>query len=331
MGPEDLAQVLRPFADTIDPALLVGLRTADDAAVYKLNEEQAVVQTIDFFPPIVDDPYTFGAITAANAVSDVYAMGGTPLFALNVAAWPAGVPLDLLAEIFRGGQEKVREAGAVVAGGHTVTDDMPKYGLCVTGLVHPERILTKGGARPGDQLVLTKALGTGIVTTALKNDRAEERHVAAAVRSMTRLNREAADVARAAGAHAVTDVTGFGLVGHAYEMAAAGGVRLVIRLGSLPLLPGVPRYVEEQQTPGGLARNRAYVTGTVDGQPRASWAPDIPDARLAPALDPQTSGGLLMAVAPDALLSLVAHAGQLEQPVWVVGEVAEGGGVRIIP
>ena len=170
MGPEDLAQVLRPFANNLNPSLLVGLHTADDAAVYKLNEEQAVVQTLDFFPPIVDDPYAFGAITAANALSDVYAMGGSPVFALNIAAWPANLPLEMLSEIFRGGQEKVAEAGGIVAGGHTVTDDVPKYGLCVTGIVHPDRVTTKGGARAGDVLVLTKPLGTGIVTTALKRE-----------------------------------------------------------------------------------------------------------------------------------------------------------------
>ena len=220
MGPEDLAQVLRPFANNLNPSLLVGLHTADDAAVYKLNEEQAVVQTLDFFPPIVDDPYAFGAITAANALSDVYAMGGSPVFALNIAAWPANLPLEMLSEIFRGGQEKVAEAGGIVAGGHTVTDDVPKYGLCVTGIVHPDRVTTKGGARAGDVLVLTKPLGTGIVTTALKREKATERDVKVAIQSMTRLNRLGAEVALAAGVKAMTDVTGFGLLGHAYEMAA---------------------------------------------------------------------------------------------------------------
>jgi selenide,water dikinase len=330
MGPEDLAHVLRPFASSLSPELLVGLHTADDAAVYKLNEEQAVVQTLDFFPPIVDDPYTFGAITAANAASDVYAMGGRPLFALNIAAWPSNLPLDMLSEIFRGGQEKMAEAGAVVAGGHTVTDDVPKYGLCVTGVVHPGRVTTKGGARPGDKLVLTKPLGTGIVTTALKRERATEEDLRAAVASMTRLNKLASEVAVAAGVVAMTDVTGFGLLGHAYEMAAAGGVQLRIRLGTLPLLPGVDRYFSEGLVPGGLNRNRDYLQGAGDGQPRAGWEPSAPEQLLAVALDPQTSGGLLMAVPERSLPALAEHATGVDQQIWVVGEVAEGRGVQVI-
>lgn len=320
--------MLRPFAGTLDPALLVGLHTADDAAVYRLDDERALVQTLDFFPPIVDDPWTFGAITAANAVSDIYAMGGRPLLALNIAAWPGDLPLDLLGEILEGGAEKVREAGAVVAGGHTVIDDVPKYGLCVTGLVHPDRITTKGGARPGDLLVLTKPLGAGIVTTALKRERVDAADLGAAVASMTRLNRAAAEAARAAEARAATDVTGFGLLGHAYEMAAAGGVELRVRLGALPLLPGIERYVAEGLTPGGLARNRQYLAGEVDGRPRAIVDTAVPDHQLAAALDPQTSGGLLIAVTEAKLRTLVETAARLEQDVWVIGEVREGAGVR---
>ncbi len=330
MGPEDLAQVLRPFAGNINPALLVGLHTADDAAVYKLNDEQAVVQTLDFFPPIVDDPYAFGAITAANAASDVYAMGGRPLFALNIAAWPANLPLDLLSEIFRGGQEKMAEADALIAGGHTVTDDIPKYGLCVTGVVHPDRVTTKGGAKPGDRLVLTKPLGTGIVTTALKRDRADETDVRAAVTSMMRLNKLASEVALAAGVVAMTDVTGFGLLGHAYEMSAASGTEFRIRLGTLPLLPGVERYIAESLVPGGLDRNRAFAAGSRDGRQRAIWGAEVPEELLAVALDPQTSGGLLMAVPEQELSGLVEHAAQVEQQAWVIGEVAEGAGVRVL-
>lgn len=327
MGPEDLAQVLRPFSGKLNPALLVGLHTADDAAVYKLNDEQAVVQTLDFFPPIVDDPYVYGAITAANALSDVYAMGGRPAFALNIAAWPGGLPLDMLSEIFRGGQETVEKAGAVVAGGHTVLDDVPKYGLCVTGFVHPDRVTTKGGARPGDLLVLTKPLGTGIVTTALKAGRAEPGDVTAAVESMTKLNNEGAEIALKAGVVAMTDVTGFGLLGHASEMATAGGVEIRIDLNTLPQLPGVERYVAEGLVPGGLSRNRAFLTA--DGAPRAVWAPDTPENLLALALDPQTSGGLLMAVPKGNLPGLVDHAASMDQPIWLIGEVAEGSGVRV--
>ncbi len=330
MGPGDLAQVLRPFATNAPPELLVGLHTADDAAVYKLNEEQAVVQTLDFFPPIVDDPYVFGAITAANALSDVYAMGGRPVFALNIAAWPGNVPLEMLGEVFRGGREKVEEAGAVVAGGHTVLDDIPKYGLCVTGVVHPQRVLTKGGARPGDRLVLTKPLGTGIVTTALKREQVDEADVGAAVESMTRLNRAGSELAVESGVVAMTDITGFGLLGHSHEMASAGGVRFVIRAGALPALPGAKRYIAEGLMPGGLSRNRAYVSTLVAGEPRASWEADVPEAELCLALDPQTSGGLLMAVPEPVLPQLVARAAQLDQSVWIIGEVAEGRGVRVV-
>ncbi len=329
MGPEDLAQVLRPFAGKLNPALLVGLHTADDAAVYKLNDEQAVVQTLDFFPPIVDDPYTFGAITAANALSDVYAMGGRPVFALNIAAWPSNLPLEMLSEIFRGGQETVEKADAVVAGGHTVLDDVPKYGLCVTGIVHPDKVMTKGGARAGDLLVLTKPLGTGIVTTALKAGRAEEADVQAAVQSMTHLNKQGAEIAVQAGVVAMTDITGFGLLGHASEMAAAGGVEFRIQLTTLPQLPGTDRYVAEGLVPGGLSRNRNYLISEDNGGPRATWAPDAPEELLALALDPQTSGGLLMAVPEQALPGLVEHAAQLDQSLWVIGEVAEGSGVRV--
>ncbi len=329
MGPEDLAHVLRPFANSLSPELLVGLHTADDAAVYQINETQAVVQTLDFFPPIVDDPYTFGAITAANAMSDVFAMGGRPLFALNIAAWPANLPLEMLSEIFRGGQDTVARAGAVIAGGHTVTDDIPKYGLCVTGIVHPSRITTKGGARPGDMLALTKPLGTGIVTTALKAEQAEQGDVDAAVASMTRLNDHAAEAALKAGVVAMTDVTGFGLLGHAFEMAVAGGVALRIRLGTLPLLPGVQRYVADGVAPGGLQRNRQYLAEDHNGAPRASWPVDAAPAQLAAALDPQTSGGLLIAVVPDHVPTLIEHAAALEQDVWVIGDVSQGSGVQV--
>jgi len=322
MGPEDLAQVLRPFAVSQQPDLLVGLHTADDAAVYRLNDEQAVVQTLDFFPPIVDDPYTFGAITAANAMSDVYAMGGRPLFALNLAVWPSDLPLDMLARIFDGGRDKVEEAGAVVAGGHTVSDEGPKYGLCVTGIVHPQRVATKGGARPDDVLVLTKPLGTGVVTTALKAGRAVEEHVEAAVSSMLRLNRVASEIAMQSGATAMTDVTGFGLLGHAYEMAAAGGVEFRIRLGALPQLPGALGYIEQKITPGGLGRNRDYLAGEVDGVPRCRWE-GAPSDLLALACDPQTSGGLLISLPEAELPGLLSRAEAQNQPVWVIGEVVE--------
>src|SRR5215469_7986622 len=224
MGADALAHVLQPlhgmFGDAI-PSLLVGLDSADDAAVYQINEEQAIVATTDFFPPVVDDPYSFGAIAAANALSDIYAMGGKPLFCLNLVGFPDDLDAAILTDILRGGAEKVRESGAVIAGGHTVIDREPKYGLAAIGVVHPDRIWTKVGAEAGDILLLTKPLGTGVVTTALKNEAATEADVAAAVASMSQLNRAAADALRSLGidVHACTDVTGFGLLGHALEMA----------------------------------------------------------------------------------------------------------------
>lgn len=289
--------MLRPLRDIFPskdyPSLIVGLDAPDDSAVYALDAERGIVSTLDFFPPVVDDPYAFGAIAAANALSDVYAMGGEPLMAINLVAFPDGLDHALLSEILRGGAEKVREAGAVIAGGHTVTDKEPKYGLAVTGLVHPGRILTKGGARPGDRLLLTKPLGTGVITTALKNDQAQEQDVAAAVASMTRLNRDAARAAQAAGVHAMTDITGYGLLGHAYEMAAASSVTLVIENGMLPWLPGVFYYAEQDCFPGGMHRNRAYYSTFVEQQVTLAE----PQEYLL--YDPQTSGGLLIAV-PEA-------------------------------
>src|SRR5918997_1011676 len=225
MGPGDLAQVLRPLKVHTHPNLIIGLNPGDDAAVYLLSETQALVQTVDFFPPVVDDPYTFGAIAAANAMSDVYAMGGEVLLGLNIAAWPEDLPHEMLGRIFAGGADKLAEVGAVIAGGHTVTDDEPKYGLCVTGTIRPDRILTKAGARPGDRLYLTKPIGTGVVTTALKQSAAAE-HVAEAVAWMVRLNRDASRLALEVGVNACTDITGFGLAGHAAEVAEKSGVGL---------------------------------------------------------------------------------------------------------
>ena len=226
------------------PNLLVGLGSPDDAAVYRLNDEQALIQTVDFFTPIVDTPYEYGAIAAANALSDVYAMGGEVLFALNIAALPPDLPTDMMAEILRGGADVVRSVGAAIAGGHTIQDKEPKYGLAVTGLVHPDRILTKGGARPGDALVLTKPLGTGTITTALKRGQVAPAHLDAAIASMMRLNRVASQAAQAAGARSATDITGFGLIGHTSEMAEAAGVRFRIRFDALPWLPGALGYAE---------------------------------------------------------------------------------------
>ncbi len=324
MGPAALAQVLRPLADMFQakdyPNLLVGLGAPDDAAVYRLNAEQAIIETADFFPPVVDDPYTFGAVAAANALSDVYAMGGVPLFAINLAAFPEDLPTEVISEILRGGAEKVREAGAAIAGGHTITDKEPKYGLAVTGLIHPEHIFTKGGAQVGDRLVLTKALGTGVITTAHKRDQVEAADLAAAAASMMRLNRAAAEAANEIKPHAVTDITGFGLLGHAHEMAHLSGVRFEIDYAAIPWLPGARRYAEAWIFPDGSERNEGYfgrwVTYT---RALADW-----EQRLLH--DPQTSGGLLMAVSEASVPTVLEKLRAAGEKAWVIGAAKPGNG-----
>src|SRR5437016_5077841 len=262
MAPGDLQEVLavlKPGGTPPPTDLLVGLGAADDAAVYRLAPDLAIVETVDFFPPVVDDPWTWGAVAAVNAMSDVYAMGGEVLFALAVAGIPRDFDKKVIAEVFRGGAEKVAEAGGVVAGGHTVIDPEPKYGLCVTGRVHPERIFIKGGLRPGDRLLLSKPLGTGVVTTAAKDEAAPPEVVDEAVASMLRLNRVAARVAREHGATGATDITGFGLLGHATEMIAASGAGIALTASRLPLLPGALALAEAGRFSGGMKRNRRHV------------------------------------------------------------------------
>jgi selenide,water dikinase len=298
------------------PNLLRGLDAPDDALVWKLDAERALVHTADFFPPVVDDPYAFGAIAAANAISDVYAMGGTPIFAINLVAFPDDMEPAILSEILRGGGEKAKEAGAVVAGGHTISDKEPKYGLAVTGIVHPERILSKGGARAGDVLLLTKPLGAGILTTAGKRQKASTEDLDAAIASMARLSATAARLFREAHphVHALTDITGYALVGHAHEMAHLSKLSFRFKLDALPLLPGAAGYAEAGLLPGGAERNKAYygkfVTAT---RTFAPWQREI-------LYDPQTSGPLLAAVDPAGVDALVAAFGALGEPVWIVGE-----------
>jgi selenide,water dikinase len=281
--------------------------------------------TTDFFAPLVDDPYDYGAIAATNAMSDVYAMGGEVVLALNIAAFPNDLPGETIAKILRGGADKVTEAGGIVAGGHTIIDAEPKFGLCVLGLVHPERVLTKAGAQPGDALFLTKALGTGIITTAAKQDAAAPKHLHAAVESMTRLNRHASHLAREAGARALTDVTGYSLLGHGYEMAAAGGVAFRFDASNVPLLPGALEYADRGIVTGGAARNRQYLAG------RVRIAVEISDAMEHVLFDPQTSGGLLLAVPPDQAGKVEARFAAAREDVCRVGEVAEGEGVEVLP
>lgn len=327
MAPEALAQVLRPlqglFRAERFPALLVGLQVSDDAAVYKVTEDVAVIQTLDFFTPVVDDPYDYGAIAAANAMSDVYAMGGEVTLALNICAFPPTLPGETIAEILRGGAEKVLEAGGALAGGHTVDDAEPKYGLAVMGVVHPSRILTKGGARPGDLLALTKPLGVGIITTAAKGDAADPAHVPPAVASMKRLNRGAARLAQEIGVHACTDITGFSLLGHGDEMAEKSGVRLRFSVERLPFLEGAIRYADEWLFPAGTCRNEACFGRHVD------FAAEVPDEMRQLLFTPETSGGLLLAVAPDKADALNAAFAGAGQPIWIVGEVATGEGVEV--
>jgi selenide,water dikinase len=298
---------------------LVGLGAADDAAVYRLDEVRALIVTTDFFTPIVDDPYDYGAIAAANSLSDVYAMGGEPFLALNIAALPPQLPPEFLAEILRGGAEKAREAGVVIAGGHTVQDKEPKFGLVAVGLVHPEHLLTKGGLCPGDALVLTKPLGTGIITTAFKGDHADPAHLAAAVASMKALNRTAARLAGEFALRAATDITGFGFLGHAWEMVQASGVGMRLRFAAFPFLEGARLYARAWLFPGGSQNNRAFYG------PHVSFAPGIAEEEEMLLFDAQTSGGLFLAVPGDRLGRFLSRAAELGQPAWAVGEVTGPG------
>ena len=276
------------------PDLLVGGQGMDDAAVYRLRDDLAIAFTTDVFTPIVDDAYSFGAIAAANALSDLYAMGASPILALNIAGWPRGtLPLDLLAEVQRGAADKVHEAGAVIGGGHSIDDPEPKFGLAALGTVHPDAISTNAGARPDDLLVLTKPLGTGIITTAGKHDAASPTAMAAAIASMTTLNAGAARVARDHGAHAVTDVTGYGLLGHLREMLMASGVSAEVYADEIPTLPEVRSLIVADEVPGGTERNLASLEGDV------RWHPAVDMTTQILLADAQTSGGLLIAIPPE--------------------------------
>ena len=306
------------------PELLVGLEISDDAAVYKINDEVAVIQTLDFFPPVVDDPYDYGAVAAANAMSDVYAMGGEVVLALNICGFPPDLPPEIIAEILRGGAEKVAEAGGIIAGGHTLDDKEPKYGLAVMGFVHPDRVATKAGARPGDVLILTKPLGVGIITTALKGQVADPGHVAAAVESMKKLNRHAARLMQSVGVNACTDITGFALLGHAQEMAEKSGVGIRFYLEKLPFLEGARGYAEDWLFPGGTCRNQEHYA------PQARFAPDIPEEMQMLLYTPETSGGLLIAVPAEKLEELTTIFSAEGQEHWVIGEVVEGEGIEVV-
>lgn len=283
-----------------DPKLLVGTETVDDAGVYQIADNLAIVQTADLFPPVVDEPYWFGAIAAANALSDVYAMGGRPLTALNLIGWPTDIPYEVMAEVLTGGSDKLAEAGATLVGGHSWEDAEPKFGMSVTGLIDPNSIVTNAAARPGDVLVLTKPLGMGIITTGIKNGMAEPEAVSQAIAIMACLNRDAAEAMLAVGVHAATDVTGFGLLGHLSEMTVASRVGAELDFASIPILPEAHRLAEQDVAPGGSRRNLEFLRGSVsfDG------LTPIEELLLA---DAQTSGGLLIAVEPGKSEDLLAR------------------------
>ena len=331
MAPGDLQEVLAALkpAGKAHRDLLVGLGAADDAAVWRIAPDVAIVATVDFFPPVVDDPWTWGAVAAANAMSDVYAMGGEVLFALAIAGFPREMPKAIIADVFRGGSEKVAEAGGVIAGGHTVVDAEPKYGLCVTGRVHPERLLLKGGLRPGDRLLLSKPLGTGVITTAAKDGHASAETLAGAVASMLRLNRVAAEVAREAGARGATDVTGFGFLGHAGEMVKASGSGIEIVASRLPLLGGARELAEAGHWSGGMKRNRRHVEALFGRDLQLAAA--VPGALASLLFEAETSGGLLFSVTPDRARGVGDAFRRRGEECWEIGEVVREPVIRVTP
>ena len=323
VGAGVLAQLLEGIRVHEDPNLLVGFDKSDDASVYKVSDDLALVQTVDFFPPIADDPYLFGQIAATNALSDVYAMGGEPKLCLNIMAIPESMPKEAVHQLLRGGYDKVYEAGALITGGHSILDEEPKYGLAVTGFVHPDKILTNSGARPGDVLLLTKPLGIGVLTTAAKADMASPAAVALAQQLMTTLNKSARDAMVQYRVHACTDVTGFGLLGHACEMAQGSGVELELRVEDIDLIPEAVELARIGMLPAGMYRNRAFAEGEVDAGVTELCKQDL-------LYDPQTAGGLLMAVDPadaDALLAELRRCVPSAQRIGVVQEYQ--GGKRI--
>ncbi|KJS68259.1 MAG: hypothetical protein JL50_04925 [Peptococcaceae bacterium BICA1-7] len=317
MAPDALSQVLRQLPPIVDPNLLVGPNTSDDAAVYRLRDDLAIIQTVDFFTPVVDDPYLFGQIAAANSLSDIYAMGGKPLLALNIVCFPTCLPTEVLGEILRGGADKATEAGAIIAGGHSIQDNEPKYGLAVTGLVDPRKVKSNAGALPGDILVLTKPLGTGIINTAAKGELAPEEYIKAAVENMAALNKGAAQLMAGYDVHACTDITGFGFLGHAAEMARASHVSLEIWAGSVPLLPGAMEMAAMGMIPAGAYSNRDFMTGQVRLPEKIS--PEM----TAILHDPQTSGGLLISISEKAHQALLEEMKGRGIPAAAVGRVME--------
>ncbi|NHN34059.1 selenide, water dikinase SelD [Paenibacillus agricola] len=316
IGPADLKQVISSLPPAIpNPNLLVGIDTSDDAGVYKINDELAIVQTVDFFTPIVDDPYSFGQIAAANAISDIYAMGGKPLTALNIVAFPIKtLDKQVLADILRGAGDKMKEAGITLVGGHSIDDNEPKFGLAVTGLIHPDKVLTNAGAKSGDKLILTKPIGIGILTTSIKKDRLSEEEVKRITQVMATLNKKAAEIMEPYEIHACTDVTGFGLLGHASEMAKGSDVGLRIFQKQVPVLARVKELAEEGFVPGGTKNNFAHLQGSVT----FPEALDQIDQWIL--CDAVTSGGLLISVAGDQAAGLLADMLQAGVEASLIGE-----------
>jgi selenide, water dikinase len=314
-----LAPLVQALPRSSDPNLLVGVSTSDDAGVYRVREDLALVQTVDFFTPIVDDPYDFGRIAATNALSDVYAMGGTPLSALNLVAWSVeDLGAEMLGEVLRGGADVAREAGAAIVGGHTIDDPEPKYGLAVTGLIHPDEVITNAGGRAGDVLVLTKPVGAGAVTTSLKKGLVSDTVLAGAIEVMTELNAVAAAAARAAGAHAMTDATGFGLLGHLHELTLASGVSAEVDAAAVSSIPGSLELLEDDRAvAGGSRNNRRYA------EEFATFEPGVDEVHRRLVTDAMTSGGLLVALTPE-------RAGEV--PGAVIGRLGDGdpGTIRVL-
>ena len=325
IGPGMLSKVLKNIPKSTDKNLLVGTDTSDDGCVYKLTEELAIIQTLDFFTPIVDDPYNFGAIAATNALSDIYAMGGEPITALNIVAFPDTLDFEILGDIIKGGSDKVIEAGASLVGGHSIIDDVPKYGLSVTGIVNPNKIYKNFGAKEGDVLILTKPLGIGLINTAIKAKEASKKNVDDAIKSMTTLNKYAKEVCDNLNIHACTDVTGFGLAGHAFEMASASNVLIEIDTSKLIVLDGALDFAREGLVPAGSYRNRAYAKDFINTN-------EISDELIDLVYDPQTSGGLLIAIDKDEeekAMKLFKEK-NMTTKAYTIGKVVTGKGVKFI-
>lgn len=322
-----MAQVLQPFKELFSshnyPNLLVGLDVSDDAAVYQIDKQTALIFTLDFFTPVVDNPYDYGRIAAANAMSDIYAMGGNVLLALNICAFPENMPEQITRDILTGGIDKVKEAGGVIAGGHSIIDKEPKYGLSVLGKIHPDKILTKSKAKAGDIIILTKPIGTGLITTAAKVDLAEEKHLEAAVKSMSRLNKNASALIQKTGVNGCTDITGYALLGHSFEMAEKSNVRFSLHLEKIPFFEGTYKYADECLFPAGAYNNKNYFKEYINFDDKINE-----DQRMI-LYTPETSGGLLFTLPEEKLDILKEYFSKEDEPYWIIGEVIQGHGICV--